>query len=130
MTPPTVLQDFPSIKDTMGHYVSMNCSINGNPMPKIEWYRNGELLRFGPTINYEENRLIIYTFEEEHKGVYQCIGTNDVGEAQATGLLSWETRTYIKRPENVKCYPINYSTMKVTFDTESKVSEHEKKKFE
>lgn len=105
-----------SVEESMGHYVSFNCSVSGNPKPKIQWYHNGRPIRYGLLIDYEEPKLIIHTLEEEHKGIYQCFAVNVAGETQVTGLLSWANKNYMPRPENVKCYPINYSSMKISFD--------------
>lgn len=115
-TPPIVQNGFVSVEESMGRYVAFNCSVSGNPKPKIQWYHNGRPLRYDPLIDYEEPKLIIHTFEEEHKGIYQCFAANDVGETHVTGLLSWVNKNYMPRPENVKCYPINYSSMKISFD--------------
>lgn len=106
----------------MGHYVSFNCSVNGNPKPKIQWYHDGRRLRYGSIVDYEEPQLIIHTFDEQHKGIYQCFATNDAGETHVTGLLSWQNKQYLQRPENVKCYPVNYSSMKITFEHPHRVS--------
>lgn len=119
---PIVQIGFGSVKEAMGHYVAFNCSVSGNPKPKIKWYRNGRRLDYGSIISYVEPELIIQTFEEYHKGIYQCFAANDAGEAQVTGLLSWENKDYMRRPENVKCYPINYSTIKVTFEIQQRVN--------
>lgn len=118
-----VQNGFVSVKLAMGQYVTFNCSVSGNPKPKIQWYHNGRRLRYDLIINYEEPKIIIQTFEEQHKGIYQCVAANEAGEAQVTGLLSWENKNYMRRPENVKCYPINYSSMKVSFEHQQRVSE-------
>lgn len=102
----------------MGYYIQLNCSVSGNPKPRIQWYRNGELIQYDLLINYTEPKLIIRSYEEYHKGIYQCIATNVAGEAQVVGLLSWKIKDYLEQPQNVKCYPINYSTLKVTYQTE------------
>lgn len=53
-------------------------------------------------------------------GIYQCVARNVAGETQATGLLSWENKSYMKRPEKVKCYPINHSTVLVEYQSKTK----------
>lgn len=127
-TPPLIQQGFKSIKGATGLYVALNCSITGNPMPNIQWFKNGKRLQFNSIIYYRESQLIINTADEEYKGIYQCLATNIDGEAQVIGQITWENKSVIKRPENVKCYPINYSTMKITFDTQQKVHCHLQRK--
>lgn len=106
----------------MAMYARFNCSITGNPEPSIQWFRNGERLRFDPIVQYQERQLTIRTVEEEHMGIYQCVASNAEGEVQAVGQMSWDTRSSPPRPENVKCFPINYKTMRIAFDTRQKVS--------
>lgn len=101
--------------------MSLNCSVIGNPKPEIQWYQNGKRLQYNSIINYQEPQLIIATADKEHEGIYQCFATNLNGETQIVGQITWATQSDIKRPENVKCYPINYSTMKITFETKQKV---------
>lgn len=96
--------------------MSFTCLASGNPKPDIEWYRNGKLIQYDWIVDYEEPKLIIQTFEEEHKGIYQCVAKNSVGEAQNTALLSLKIKHYNDAPKNPKCFPINFSSFKVTFD--------------
>lgn len=67
-------------------------------------------------MNYKEPKLLIQTFEEEHKGIYQCVATNIAGEMQSTGLLNLKQKDYNEKPKNAKCYPINLSSFRVTFE--------------
>lgn len=97
-------------------YVRLSCNATGNPKPRIAWYRNGKLLNVDWIVTYDETRLLIPTYEERHKGIYQCVATNVAGEAQVTGLLSWIDKTYTQAPKNVKCLPLNATSMKVQFE--------------
>lgn len=115
-TPPVIQNKFTSKEESLGYHIVFNCSVTGNPKPTIEWYRNGELIHYDWIVNYKEPKLLIQTFEEEHKGIYQCVAKNALGEAQATGLLSLKQKSYTDKPKNVKCFPINLSSFKVTFD--------------
>lgn len=115
-TPPVILNGFTSKEESLGYYVSFNCNVTGNPKPIIEWYRNGELIHDDWIVNYKEPKLLIQTFEEKHKGVYQCVAKNPMGEIQATGLLSLKQKTYTDPPKNVKCFPISLNSFKITFE--------------
>lgn len=106
----------------MGHYISLNCSVIGNPKPLVKWYRNGELIKYGNIVYYQEPTLIINTYEERHKGIYQCVASNVAGEAQAIGQLYLKRSIYMDRPKNVTCYPINYSTLMVSFEASNNVN--------
>lgn len=100
----------------MGHYVTLKCNVTGNPKPNIQWYHNGKLIEYDWLVTYEEPKLVIQTYEEKDKGVYQCVATNVAGEAQATALLSLRAKQYNDAPKNIKCLPLNASTFKVIFD--------------
>lgn len=97
-------------------YTTLKCNVTGNPKPNVQWYRNGELLKYDWIVTYQEPKLLIQTFEEMHKGIYQCVATNVAGEAQAMGLLSLRAKQYSEAPKNVKCLPLNATTFKVTFE--------------
>lgn len=114
-TPPIIQQGFESFKPPMGYYVQLNCSATGNPTPTVVWYRNGKLLKDGLVTNYAGQKLIINTYEERHRGIYQCFAQNVAGEAHVTGLLSFSSKKILERPKNVKCHPVNRTTILVTF---------------
>lgn len=67
-------------------------------------------------MTYQEPKLLIRTYEEMHKGIYQCVATNVAGEAQVTGLLSWNAKKYTKAPRSLKCLPLNDTSFKVQFE--------------
>lgn len=96
--------------------MALKCNVTGNPKPNIQWYHNGKLIEYDWIVTYQEPKLLIQTYEEKDKGIYQCVATNVAGEAQATALLSLRAKQYNDAPKNVKCLPLNASTFKVIFD--------------
>lgn len=74
------------------------------------------MIEYDWIVTYEEPRLLIRTYEEKHKGIYQCVATNVAGEAQVTGLLSWNAKKYTEAPKNLKCSPLNATSFKVQFE--------------
>lgn len=117
-TPPIIQQGFASSKPPLGFYLQLNCSATGNPLPTVVWYRNGQLIKDGLVTNYAGQMLIINTYEERHKGIYQCFAQNVAGEAYVTGLLSWVNKKSLEQPKNVKCLPVNRTTLLVSFKGE------------
>lgn len=115
-TPPKINGDFSSKEEALGYYLTLNCSATGNPKPNIKWYRDGKLINYDWIVKYKEPKLMIQTFEERDKGIYQCVATNIAGEAQAMGLISLKNKNYAEPPKNSKCLPINATSLKVTFD--------------
>lgn len=106
-TPPVIQNAFSSREDVLGYFVKLVCNVTGNPKPNVQWYHNGKLIEYDWIVRYNETNLLINTFEEKHKGIYQCIATNVAGETQATGLLSLKPKTYSDPPKNPKCFPLN-----------------------
>lgn len=100
----------------MGFYVKLICNVTGNPKPTVQWYHNGKLIKYDWIVTYQEPQLLIQTYEEKDKGIYQCVATNVAGEAQATGLLSLRAKQYNEAPKHLKCLPLNATSFKVTFD--------------
>lgn len=92
----------------LGYYVKFNCNATGNPKPNVQWYHNGKLIEYDWIVTYKEPKLMIHTFEEKYKGIYQCVATNEAGEAQETGLLSLKPKHYNDPPKNPKCFPLNH----------------------
>lgn len=70
-----------------GRPVTLNCKVDGNPPPKIQWTRNGELVPLpGDTrrvILPSGSLHISYIINDQRNkpdaGEYQCIATNQVG---------------------------------------------------
>lgn len=94
----------------------MACNATGNPKPKVEWYHDGKLIEYDWIVTYNEPKLLIQTFEEKDKGIYQCFAKNVAGEAHATGLMSSKHKLYPDPPKNAKCLPLNSTSIKVTYD--------------
>lgn len=106
-TLPVIQNAFSSREDVLGYFVKLICNVTGNPKPNVQWYHNGKLIEYDWIVRYNATNLIINTFEEKHKGIYQCIASNVAGETQATGLLSLKPKSYSDPPKNPKCFPLN-----------------------
>lgn len=115
-TPPAIYNEFSSKELSLGFYTPLNCSATGTPKPEIRWYHDGKLINYDWIVSYKKFQLVIQTFEERDKGIYQCVATNVAGEAQATGLLSFKPKHYSDPPKNPKCLPLNTTSFKVVFD--------------
>lgn len=78
---------------------------------------------FDYIVTYNEPIVKINTYEEEHKGIYQCVAHNSAGEVHSLALYSWINKRIPKGPEKVKCYPLNQSTMLIDYQNINVVSE-------
>lgn len=86
------------------------------------WYKNGAPLVFDYIVTYNEPIVKINTYEEEHKGIYQCVANNSAGEVHSSVLYSWVNKNHPRRPEKVKCYPLNHSAMLIDYQSSNEVS--------
>lgn len=100
----------------LGFYLTLICNVTGNPKPTVQWYHDGKLIEYDWIVKYKEPKLLIHTFEEKDKGIYQCVATNVAGEAQTTGLVTLKPKQHADPPRNPKCLPINATTLKVIFE--------------
>uniref|UniRef100_A0A6B2EER7 Putative neural cell adhesion molecule l1 n=1 Tax=Phlebotomus kandelakii TaxID=1109342 RepID=A0A6B2EER7_9DIPT len=114
---PTFHQNISSVATVMGASVSLPCVASGNPSPNITWYHNGRLLKNTHAIHYDDQQLRLHSIDPEDEGIYQCFAKNDAGEIQMSANLSLRKRKKLSRLYNVKCYPVNYTTVRVQFDS-------------
>ncbi|KAF8785487.1 Vascular endothelial growth factor receptor 1 like protein [Argiope bruennichi] len=71
--------------------LELDCVVNGTPLPKVTWYRNGELLTSNFTGGkFEEDFqvLIISRLVDEDSGDYACIAENVAGAIMRNMSLS------------------------------------------
>ncbi|XP_031623954.1 uncharacterized protein LOC116341177 [Contarinia nasturtii] len=115
-TPPVIHDAFTSKEGALGFYVKLNCNVTSNPKATVQWYRDGKLIEYDWIVRPDESKLLIQTYEEKDKGIYQCVATNVAGEVHATGLMSLKPKQHMDPPKNPKCFPLNLTTFKVTFD--------------
>ena len=77
------------------------CEFEGYPTPRIDWYFNGEPISSDRGVSISENTLTIASPQTSNSGIYQCIVSNDVGDAQAAWLLEIRQPSKWKQLENV-----------------------------
>ena len=70
----------------------IDCPVNGVPLPKITWYKDGRLLEvdFDPNLRLLTNgkRLEINSAYVTDTGVYQCRAENPAGNLQREFMLN------------------------------------------
>lgn len=92
---PRFIEKIKSAQLMDGEQLLLSCQVIGNPIPKIEWYRNKQILEEikGITISQEINGLCTLTITEvfpEDAGEYTCYASNKIGEALCTATVSVE----------------------------------------
>ncbi|XP_058467789.1 protogenin [Malaya genurostris] len=118
--PPRFLNNMSSYTSSVVASMSFNCSVSGNPQPKITWFKNGREIKNSYIIHYNYPMLRIHTIDPEDEGLYQCIAKNEAGESSVSMYLSIRDkdkyRRISKRPESIQCYPLDTSSLYVRFE--------------
>lgn len=65
----------------------LSCEISGNPIPRVTWTLNGELLEDDSHISISSSRLTLRRAQKKHAGIYQCFATNSVGTVYGSTML-------------------------------------------
>ncbi|CAF3607553.1 unnamed protein product [Rotaria sordida] len=93
LEPPKVIQRPDSlIQINKDETVSIKCAFRGRPEPVISWLYNGEEF----TMNGSPLTDGILSLTEPKEGIYQCIGRNPYGSAQANAALVYLNRDKVK----------------------------------
>lgn len=93
-------------------------------MPELTWYRNGKPIEHSPVTAISQGVLRLHSVEPEDEGIYQCFATNLAGQASTAGYLtvrSAENHHKLPRMHAIKCYPLNYNLVYVTFKSADSV---------
>ncbi|XP_058813868.1 protogenin [Topomyia yanbarensis] len=120
IVPPMFLNNMTSYTSSVVASMSFNCSVSGNPQPKITWFKNGREIKNSYIIHYNYHILRIHTIDPEDEGLYQCIAKNDAGESSVSMYLSIRDkdkyRRISKRPDSIQCFPLDTTSLYVRFE--------------
>ena len=61
--------------------MALSCQATGDPMPRFQWRKNGEIYQAG--IGYDTNRLVLKDVILNDAGVYYCEAISSIGAAQS-----------------------------------------------
>ena len=71
-----------------GETATFNCTVQGNPIKMVEWFKDGELLADDERIIYQSSTLLhINDVQRKDQGMYQCFITDGKEEVQGTSQL-------------------------------------------
>lgn len=116
--PPIITKKLVSIATTMGAKIRMECAATGAPPPDIVWYRNGRRVVSNSVTTVEGELLRIHSVDPTDEGMYQCMARNELGQAFTTAYLTVRKAVLqgtLPRLYGIKCYPIDYRSILVTF---------------
>lgn len=96
---PAIQGDSIEDKDVILHQMAdISCSVSGNPLPTVVWYKDGKELFVDNFNVFTENdnlKLIILKPDEANSGIYSCVATNTVGHARKDTNLTVLSKTFI-----------------------------------
>lgn len=117
---PMFLNNMTSYTSSVVASVSFNCSVSGNPKPKLTWYKNGREIKNSYIIHYNYPILRINTIDPEDEGLYQCVAKNEAGESSVSMYLSIRDKDKYKRlsrrPDSIQCFPLDTTSLFIRFD--------------
>lgn len=76
-----------------GEQLKLNCKVVGKPIPKVEWYHNGEkIIENKETLIVQDAQgncqLQITEVFPENDGEYKCVATNKIGETYTKTIVN------------------------------------------
>ena len=68
--------------------IEFKCEVYGNPMPILEWFKNGDVIIPNEYLQIIHGRnLKILGLVSSDSGIYQCFATNSAGSIQSSAQL-------------------------------------------
>ncbi|KAK2908097.1 hemicentin-1 isoform X2 [Channa argus] len=88
--PPIIDGDLRSkLIEPLGGNAILNCEVRGDPLPTIQWSKNGINVHINNRIQILDNgSLAIYGTVSEDAGSYMCVATNDAGVDERSVTLT------------------------------------------
>lgn len=78
---------YPEVMVKLGESIEFYCNMSGIPKPKIQWYKNDELLDENSNYNITSYSMRIPAVLAEHEATYRCVGQNKMSSAERVGQL-------------------------------------------
>ncbi|XP_076384943.1 uncharacterized protein LOC117223969 isoform X3 [Megalopta genalis] len=90
-SPPVFVKELTASVVTEGSPLRMDCTVEGNPLPTVQWYKNDTNIDNSPdyVITYNNGEAVL-KFEEvflEDKATYTCKAANRLGHASTSAFL-------------------------------------------
>lgn len=76
----------------------ISCSVSGNPLPTVVWYKDGKELfidNFNVFTENDNQKLIILKPDEADSAIYSCVATSTVGHARKDTNLTVLSKTVL-----------------------------------
>ncbi|XP_052003967.1 myosin light chain kinase, smooth muscle isoform X2 [Xyrauchen texanus] len=81
-----------------GQDFSLQCSVEGRPLPELSWQLNDKLIPYSHTV-YEngQTQLTVQAAVMEDAGMYSCVAVNDYGRAVCSAQVLVKAKPSVKR---------------------------------
>ncbi|XP_061224392.1 roundabout homolog 4 isoform X2 [Neopsephotus bourkii] len=89
---PTIVRHPSDTVAVAGSTVELNCSAQGDPMPRVQWHKERGDLPWGRHEVDQEHTLRLHAVTLADAGTYVCTAQSQLGTAAATALLRVEER--------------------------------------
>uniref|UniRef100_A0A8B9T273 Ig-like domain-containing protein n=1 Tax=Anas platyrhynchos TaxID=8839 RepID=A0A8B9T273_ANAPL len=93
-----------------GETARFRCRVTGYPLPKVNWYLNGQLIHRKLVFAGNDHSLILPYVSMQDEGKYTCMASNVHGEAECSAHLHVQQRVpgapcFARTPDSVQCAP-------------------------
>ncbi|XP_068103652.1 vascular endothelial growth factor receptor kdr-like isoform X2 [Hyperolius riggenbachi] len=86
---PRVERNLENVTVNSSSTLFLECEANGAPPPRITWLKNGEVMKPASGITLlDGNRLIIERVKKDDEGLYECLATNEMGQASTSAYVT------------------------------------------
>lgn len=103
--PPVIGKGFPRSEEVSeGEPLELKCKIDGSPVPKVKWLKNGEPLKADDRIQLSTQpdgtvRMFIENAKPSDSGAYELVAENPNGKA--TGICAVSVKRKPNSPINM-----------------------------
>ena len=105
------LEELQPVKTKAGRSARLECKLQGQPSPKVEWHKDDEKINLGGRIKAErEGQYCVLTIKDckpQDSGVYMCVAYNDFGSVGTSAELTVESvlsePVFEEKLKNIEC---------------------------
>ncbi|XP_052453081.1 protogenin B isoform X1 [Carassius gibelio] len=87
LVPPTLVEKPESQTRPRAGTARFSCQVEGTPVPRITWFKNGQLIHSNGRTKMYNNKLVITQIIPEDDAFYQCQAENSQGSVVSTSRL-------------------------------------------
>lgn len=102
---------------------TMPCRAVGTPNPKVNWHKDGALVKLGSRITMASNgTLFIEDLQISDSGLYTCIASSESGNTSWSAALTVSSSTTLHSTPDIAALPQNPSKPRIVNTTSNSVT--------